>query len=456
VNDAGGNPWSYAHDVAGNLKQFTAPLKGGNRSFTYDPTTFLLKTEQSGPTGTAKITQYNPAGQPLSEVDARNVSTTFTYNDPLSRLKETQYSTGNGQEDASRSYDHDLLHTLSSLDGGTYTYGYDALNRLSSQTWSYLGQIYQTTYKFDASGCLHLVTYPTKTVLTQDCDAKGRVTKISLSGPTSSTIVNNVSYYPNGHPNVIIYGNGLMVTTTIESGRVKSIKTPGVLDLTYTYDGANNVKSIKDGIVGPNLLSRTASNIAYDPLDRLSHVELQTGAVDYQYDSLGNRTKVTPSTGAATIYTYDTANTNRLVSSSGPSAPPQAVSSACSNALLTTPCITLDWNAAGRLERSSDPMYYKYDGLGRRVRKASSLASGPHPILFSHLVDVISHYDAAGNLIAETLPNGTKLRDYFYVAGQLVAVDGCISRDTRPAPSANGTMRICWEMSGRIPTLSRP
>ena len=434
VNDADGNSWSYAHDVAGKLKQFKAPLKGGNRSFTYDPTTLLLKTDQSGPTGIVNITQYNAAGQPLSKVDARNVSTTLTYNDPLSRLTMIQYSSGNGKEDASRTYYRDLLKTLSTVNGGGYTYGYDQLNRLTSQSWLYLGQTYQTAYQFDPTGCLHTVTYPTGTVLTVTCDAEGRTKSISLSGASTGTIVSNVSYHPNGHPNVIVYGNGLTATTAVDSGRVKSIKTSGIVDLTYTYDGANNVKSITDAIVDPNLPSKTVSNIIYDSLNRLKHVELQSGATDYKYDALGNRTRVAPATGLSTTYIYDTENTNRLISSSGPSAPPLAVSQACASSPVATPCITLGWNAAGRLETSSDGVTYKYDGLGRRVRKTVPVKL-PQPIHFAHTTDTINHYNAAGELIAETMANGTKLRDYFYVAGQLVAVDGCISSD---APPCNG------------------
>jgi RHS repeat-associated protein len=41
-------------------------------------------------------------------------------------------------------------------------------------------------------------------------------------------------------------------------------------------------------------------------------------------------------------------------------------------------------------------------------------------------VDIVYHYDADGRLIAETTQNGTKIRNYYYVAGQLVAVDGCV------------------------------
>ncbi len=57
---------------------------------------------------------------------------------------------------------------------------------------------------------------------------------------------------------------------------------------------------------------------------------------------------------------------------------------------------------------------YLYDGLGRRVQKTVSGQS------------VVYHYDAAGRVLAETLPDGTKVRDYIYLAGKLIAIDGCV------------------------------
>jgi RHS repeat-associated protein len=414
VTDALSHKWTYDYDVAGNLKTFTAPSAGGDRSFTYDPQTFLVKTDTSGPRGTISITQYNEIGQPHTRIDARAVTTTFTYDDPLSRLTKTEYSISNGQEDTSRTYDYDLLHTVSSPNGGTYTYGYDELSRLTSQSWAYRGQTYQTTYYFDSTGCLQTMTYPTRTVLTMACDAKGRVKSITLSGTTSGTIVNDVSYHPGGRPTSITYGNGLSATTVVENGRVRSITTPNIVSLAYIYDGANNVKTITDGIVQGN----TASMITYDKFDRLFDVTTSSGTFSYRYDDLGNRKQITAPNVGVTTFSYDP-NTNRLSGSSGPSAPRAG---------------KLWWNAAGRLQAGFDGASYAYDGFGRRTAKhippSISAPPGVHPaggITRHPAVDVVYHYDSGGRLLAETLQDGTKIREYYYVAGQLVAVDGCIS-----------------------------
>ena len=242
---------------------------------------------------------------------------------------------------------------------------------------------------------------------------------------SGQVIVSDVQYDPGGRPKDIKYGNGLDVATGIENGRVKSILTTNVLDLSYAYDGADNVTKIANGAHG--FVPSSEQYAAYDLLDRLgcvgstSSLNCQVEAsvdIAYKYDALGNRTDVIPKTGTPTNYVYDTGNTNLLMSSTGPNVPPLGLSASCASPGAT--CATLGWNLANFLESSSDGATYKYDGLGRRVRKKTSSA------------DIVYHYDRNGRLIAETLASGAKLRDYYYVGDQLVAVDGCISANTPP------------------------
>jgi RHS repeat-associated protein len=400
--------WTYGYTVAGAVATLKAPLPAGDRTLVYHPGSFWLDTSTTGPTGTTKTPKYNILGQPEERTDARSITTHFEYDDPLSRLTKTRYGAGS-DEDTTRTYKKDLVDTVSSVDGGKYTYAYDEAERLVSLTWDYRGQQYVTRYHYDGSGCLDSMTYPTGTVATMTCDAAARTKSITLSGASPGAIVANASYHPSGRPTSITYGNGQVVTAQIVDGRLRRIQskaqsaTQFVVDLTYLYDGANNVKSITDAVIPAN----SVTGIVYDPLDRLHDVPVAGGKLSYRYDDLGNRTEKTlPGSGAKTTYVYDTAATNHLVSSKGPSVPPAGV---------------LDWTASGKLKTAFDGTEHRHDGLGRRVWRADANGS-----------NTVFHYDAAGRLIAETLPNGNKLREYFYVADQLVAVDGCLAAATPP------------------------
>lgn len=389
----------YTYDVAGQLKTFDPALAAGNRSSTYAPGTLLLSTTTTGPSGTSRVLSRNAVGQPLTRSDGSGVVTTLIYGDLLSRLTNTQFQGGGASEDTTRTYDRDVLKTVSSAEGGSYSYDYDELSRVTSQTWQFLGRTYTTTYHYDRTGCMDRVTYPTGADLRTSCDAWGRPETVMLASSAISppeVIASNVRYHPDGRPSGMTLGNGLTVTIAMENGRVKSIETPGVLRLTYTYDGADNVKSITDGVVPAN----TLTNVVYDKLNRLFDVTTSAGLLSYRYDDLGNRIRKSAPGAPVTTYTYDT-RSNRLTGSSGPSGMPP---------------MTLTWSAAGRLTQSSDGSTYRTDALGRRVWRQPPNGN-----------ETVYHYDLKGRLLAETRADGARVREYVYIADQLTSVDGCIS-----------------------------
>lgn len=228
------------------------------------------------------------------------------------------------------------------------------------------------------------------------CDAANRVKTVSASG----TIVSAVTYHASGQPDAMTYGNGKTTSVGFDyRARTTSIASAGVLGLTFGYDGADNLKSFDNTAV-----ANSGRTMTYDKLDRLetSVAPSQWGATVYDYDELGNRTL--KSEDLTTNYTYD--SSNRLVKASPPSG---------SSTFERYANLTLTWDAAGRMVSTSDGASYLYDGWGRRVQKTD--ASGA----------TVYHHDDAGRVIAETLPDGTKLRDYIYLGGRLVAVDGCLT-----------------------------
>jgi RHS repeat-associated protein len=408
LTDAAAKSWTYTYDVAGNLEAFRAPQSAGDRTFTYKANTFFKATEESGPRGEIRVTQHDDLGQPLTQRDAAGAVTTFEYHDPLARPTHVVYGQG-GVHDVTRTYDRDVLKTVSSTAGGTYTYGYDEPGRTTSQDWVFQGRTYHTGYEYDGAGCLKNLTYPTGTVAAMTCDPLGRPLSVTRKvGTFTETIAQGVTYHPMGRVASMTFGNNHVVTTGVEHGRLESIVTPGVLDLSFTYDGSDNVKSLTDQVVPANTLSA----ITYDKLDRVLDVTMAAGLAKYRYDELGNRTERTVPGEGTTTYHYDTV-TNRLSWSTGAAALPAG---------------TLQWTPAERIAATSDGAVYQYDGMGRRVAKQWAAAT----------VDVVYHYDTGGRLLAETTPSGTPVREYFYVADQLVAVHGC------PAVNSSGCNVTQW------------
>jgi RHS repeat-associated protein len=388
VLDANARTWSYAYSAHGDPIAVTAPTAAGNRSYTYFATTNFLKSEttaeQFNPQATTQPSMgytRNALGQPLTRTDARSIAATLAYDDPLSRLTSVAYPQG-----------------ILSASRGQLFFDYDDLNRATQERWTFGGQTYTTTVHYNANGCTDSVTYPTGTVLTQTCDTANRVKTISIG---TSSIVSGVTYHPSGQPKAMAYGNAKSTAATFDDrGRVKTTTSSGAIDLAYTYDGADNVKSFNNLAVPGS--SRT---MTYDNLDRLLTATAPSlwGTATYDYDDRGNRT-LNSYNGFTATYAYDAHN---------------RLATATAGRFRDIP-MRFSWDASNHLATSSDGASYFYDGMGRRIQKTD--ASGT----------TLYHYDPAGKLIAETTATGQKLRDYIYLAGKLVAVDGCVSSSAPP------------------------
>jgi RHS repeat-associated protein len=239
----------------------------------------------------------------------------------------------------------------------TLTRTYDALNRLTSETDSRIGQ--PTRYKYDAAGRRQTMVDPNGGITTYAYDKNGQATQVT--NPNGQMI--QFTYDADGRRATLGHPNGVMASYKYDSrGNLTALiyTDPSGNPLSqslYTYDAAGNRTSMTD-------LTGTHNTYQYDALRRLTAAAHPAASAEsYSYDAVGNRSS-DPS------YVFD--NADRLVSYGGTS-------------------LTYDSNGnlVGRSDANGQTNYaydarnrligimladgtsatYKYDALGRRIEK---------------------------------------------------------------------------------------
>jgi len=182
-----------------------------------------------------------------------------------------------------------------------------------------------------------------------------------------------------------------------------------VQKLTYSYDAADRVMSITDGIDA----SRNQS-FGYDVIDRLTSATGIYGTLGYTYDPNGNRLSQTVGTQTSS-YVYGSSS-NRLTSITVGTVTTSVTTNANGNITSIPPSnsstpATFAYNAANRLSSVSGTALaatFVYDALGQRFSKANP---GSNPTIFTYAQD--------GSLIEEN--NNGVVTDYVYANGVPIA-----------------------------------
>ena len=124
------------------------------------------------------------------------------------------------------------------------------------------------------------------------------------------------------------------------------------------------------------------------------------------YDANGNRSSINES---GTLYSYNNqANSNRLLSTAGPSA--RTYSYDAVGNVIGDGTYSYGYDDRGRLVDVDNAISYRHNGLGQRVEKDD----GTDTRLFV--------YDDAGNLIGEYDDNGVAIVEHVWFAGAPVAI----------------------------------
>jgi YD repeat-containing protein len=172
---------------------------------------------------------------------------------------------------------------------GTYTFGYDNMDRLTSATTNYTfdsAGAYTVSYGYDAASNRKLMTDPQSLPTSYGYDTLNRLTSLNFNNqPTPfgfgyDTVSRRTSLTrPNGITTSYVYDAVSRLTSILHK-----LGTTTLDGATYTYDNAGNRKTRTDK------RTNTALTYGYDNIyELLSAKQGSTTKETYTYDLAGNR-----------------------------------------------------------------------------------------------------------------------------------------------------------------------
>ncbi|MEV4347767.1 DUF6531 domain-containing protein [Actinoplanes sp. NPDC049596] len=300
TTDANGKVTKLGYDAADRLTTVTGPDATGGQSLTYGYNANGQVIKRTDPLGRTASLEYDRAGRTTVSTDPAGRRREYVYDADSNLTQEvTARIVEPGRPDPNRPartifYDYDNLGRLTSKQlgsgGVTYTYGYDAKNRLVSAA--------------DPGG-----------VLSYDYDITDRLVGVTRGSDTfayeyDSTDRVTARTYPDGTRIGAEYDDGDRITS-LTATRGGATSRYG-----FSYDVADHLT----GIDYPSATGISESR-SYDRAGRMTRIASTKGdttlsAFDLVLDKVGNPTRVTKTTGEpgqptiteATAYTYDAAN----------------------------------------------------------------------------------------------------------------------------------------------------
>lgn len=350
--DANGKTTRFTYDAADRLATVIGPDATGGQGLVYGYNANGQVIKRTDPLGRTASTEYDRAGRTTVTTDPIGRRREYVYDADSNVVQEvTARIVEEGRPDPNRParsifYAYDNLGRLTSkqlgADGVTYSFGYDAKNRVVSaadpagvQSYVYdvtdrLTSVTRGTdtfkYEYDSTDRVTARTYPDGTKIGATYDAGDRVRSLTATRGGSSAEY-GFSYDVADHLTGITYPESTGVSESREydrAGRMTRIAaakgdtTLSAFDL--TLDKVGNPTKIVETSGEPGQPTVTeASAYTYDAANRLTAecfgAQTCAGAVadrtDYTYDLVGNRktkTRVAPGENTTTSYTYDGAD----------------------------------------------------------------------------------------------------------------------------------------------------
>jgi YD repeat-containing protein len=290
ITDPSGHTATSSYETGGKLSSVT-DYRGLVTTYTYDGLGNLIST-QSPDTGLTTYS-YNAAGQVVQKQDANGVVTNFSY-DGLGRLHIR--SSGSSFEYFNYDSCANGVGKLCSLidTSGSTLYAYESDGRLIKQTVTVNGSgllaqsaTYVTQWTYDSTGQVATVTYPDGNQVSYAYDGAAHVSSVVVQPNNGSarTFASNFTYTALGALSSVSLADGNVRRRTYDQdGRLIATNTGTVQSLSYSYDSADHIVSIVNGVK-----SADSETYSYDSNSRLTGLMSTSGDKAWTFDADSNR-----------------------------------------------------------------------------------------------------------------------------------------------------------------------